>query len=617
MGTMNTQAVAAPAEPAPRADLRADVNRDGKVDVGGDSDVPGENTWTRARGAVVLPNVDDDDRRCKLRDGQGRPLPDAKLAACHDAADTVLNGARDADDLARLRTVPQPGVANATTGTVTVRGDASRARLFVKRSNGWKHLKPTTKLTAAELRRGVELGVEATDVVRDAARWDGTVRVRFALSGGGAGDSDDVTLRTAPVLTHHHLQKAKELLVSKTREAFLPGMVAEQHKFVAQLEREAKAAGITKPVRTFDTDDVWAQDFVEPGYVSMTGVNGRAHALRVMIRSAQPDRDSGRQLYAKLRGPGIGVVEVARPAANDEWTLNSMGNLETIPPYAHGGASYPAGRIIMGHRPDVNSRPAKSMTTFLKSQGQQSPLMLDTSWLEVGHVDEFVQFLPADTPRGWRLGLADPTAGVQLLKDAKAAGNGGKRLFSAPDRLGIKVSRATINKVLGDPKFLAGNERAAAKIDENLRLLKRETGITDAEIVRVPALFAQYEMPDGIGARAGLSRLGQGDSPLVRPGLGTNEGPGAFAPGAPPRTIAYLPGAVNGVVLSNDRYLAPRQWGPVIGGKDLFGEAVRRAYAGAGFTTAYIDDYYSYHLWGGEVHCGTNVLRDVSRAWWR
>jgi protein-arginine deiminase len=85
---------------------------------------------------------------------------------------------------------------------------------------------------------------------------------------------------------------------------------------------------------------------------------------------------------------------------------------------------------------------------------------------------------------------------------------------------------------------------------------------------------------------------------------------------APVQMSAYVPGAINGVVLSHTRYLAAKQWGPVIGGKDLFGEAVTDAYAKAGLQVAYLDDWM-YHLGAGEVHCGTNTLRETSARWWR
>ncbi|MFD9908217.1 protein-arginine deiminase domain-containing protein [Streptomyces sp. NPDC059063] len=619
-------------------DLRADVNRDGRVDVEGSTDTDGEDTWTTARGAVLLPNVDDDAKRCPVKDGRGRPLSDAKLARCNDASDSVVNGKRDAADLARLKTVPRPDTPAGSHGTVKAVGaGAKKSRVFINRDGRWSMLKPTDRLTVKELRSGVELGIEATDVVRDKQKWDGLVTVRFTVTGGGESRSDDVVLRTAPVLTHHHLQKAEQVLVTK-----VPGRDAysrAQQKFVKKLAAQVKSAGITKPLTKFTKyGDPWAQDFVEPAYASMPGPGGKPRTMRVLIRSAQPDRDAGRELYEKLRGPDVGVVQVSGVRDSEEWTLNSMGNLETIPPYTLGNKSYPAGRIIQGYRKDTGSKPAKAMRTFLASQGAQSPLLLDTSWLSVGHVDEFIQFLPADTERGWRIGVADPEAGVELLRKAKREGHGAKKMFSVPRGPGIPAPKETINKVLGSTKFHADNKLAAERIKANLDILKRETGITDAEIVKVPGLYVR----DGQGA-SGRSDSGLSDSRKLRRmgpdslrDLNQRNGADKSADkGAPTsgdrraggrasgtraaawQNSAYIPGAVNGVLLSPTRYLAPQQWGPVIGGRDIFTDAVTSVYAKAGFTTKYIDDWYTYHIGMGEVHCGTNTLRDTTAPWWK
>ncbi|MEI5103490.1 protein-arginine deiminase domain-containing protein [Streptomyces sp. PmtG] len=603
-------------------DLRADVNRDGRVDVEGTTDEDGENVWTTARGAVLLPNIDDDAKRCPVKDSQGRPLSNAKLAQCNDASDTKVNGAKDAADLARLRTVPLPDAAAGSHGTVKVVGaGAKKSRLFIKRDGRWSLLKPTDKLTAKELRSGVELGIEATDVVRDSARWNGDVTVRFTVTADGATQSDDVRLRTAPVLTHHHLQKAQEVLVTKVKGA--GGYGRAQRKFVKELAKQVKDAGISKPLTTFTKyGDPWAQDFVEPGYASMPGPDGKPRTMRVLIRSAQLDRPAGRELFEKLRGPDVGVVQVGKAGANEEWTLNSMGNLETIPPYKLGNKSYPAGRIIQGYRKDNGSKPATSMRTFLKSQGVQAPLLLDTSWLSVGHVDEFVQFLPADTERGWRIGVADPKAGVELLRKAKREGHGAKKMFSVPRGEDVPAPKETIDKVLGSAKFHADNKLAAERIEANLDILKRETGVTDAEIVRVPGLYARDgQESGGLSSSRKLRRLGpdslrkfnqlRGDESRAERPAG-----GSAARRAAWQNSAYIPGAVNGVLLSPTRYLAPQQWGPVIGGKDIFTEAVTSVYAKAGFGTSYIDDWYTYHIGMGEVHCGTNTLRDTSAPWW-
>ncbi|MER6917229.1 protein-arginine deiminase domain-containing protein [Streptomyces sp. NPDC000594] len=660
VGTLGTQASATGTERAPAApvvDLRADVNRDGRVDIGGDSDTAGEDTWTKRRGAVVLPNIDDDRKDCPVRDGSGRPLTDAELARCNDAADTVVNGAHDALDLARLRLVPQRELADGTTARVEILDKdgsrADRARVFTQ-LRGWRQLTPSDRIGTDALRYGLELGVEATDVVRDAAVWDGTVVVRVTLTDAqGRTSSDEVTLRTAPVLTHHHVQRTQQVVVSKVAGDMpgAPWFTPAQHKFVKELGPVARQAGVPKPLKVLDDiDDPWAQDFVEPGYVSMAGSDGKQHALRVMIRSAQPDRDAGRELFTQLRGRDVGVVQFDGPTAeNPGWTLNSMGNLETIPPYRNGSKDYPAGRIIMGQWGDYGIKPAKSMTTFLSSQGadrgtkqgMQKPLLLDTNWLAVGHVDEFVQFLPAKTERGWRIAVSDPEAGLDILRKAKAEGHGGKRVFSVPGVKGRPAPRVTIDQALADRKFLADNQLAQERIAANLRVLKKETGVTDKEIIKVPSLFAEPEIPEGAAKRTNGTKADKADEfdkadkggkeakgprgiKLGRLGAdvltgGTDRERIAGDSVAPvvTHTLAYIPGAVNGVVLSDKDYLSAKQWGPVIGGVDVFGEAVSAAYARAGMRTVYLDDYNSYHFGGGEVHCGTNTLRDTSARWWR
>ncbi|RZB16675.1 hypothetical protein StrepF001_25735 [Streptomyces sp. F001] len=608
------------AEPL-RVDLRADVNRDGRVDLTDGTDTAGEDTWSVARGAVFLPNIDDDSKRCPTTGPGGRPLSDAKLAACNDASDKKVNGSADAADLARVRSVPIRNLPSDAEGSVKVTKGAAQTRVFVKRNGAWKPVTSQTRVTRAELRAGVEFGVEGKDVIRDSAQWDGRVAIRLKVASSAGTASDSVTLRAAPLLTHHALQSTQQLMVTKVRGN--DPWAKTQRKFVKELENESRAAGITKPLVTFEKyGDIWAQDFVEPAYLNMTGPDGRQRTMRVMLRSAQ-DREAGRELYEKVRGPNIGVVQ-AKGRDMQRWeTLNSFGNLETIPPHAQGGKSFPAGRIIMGERKDGSGvRPSKEIRTLLKSQGLQDPLLLDTSWLHVGHVDEFVQFLPADTPRGWRIGVADPEAGLRLLRDAQRGGHGAAKMFSVPGFDGAQAPKETIDQALASRHLVGDNEMAARKIAANLGILKRETGVTDGEIVRVPALYTRGMETGDEGTRMPLlRRLGGSAATEAAETHGQQRFLDRAASAAPaPGTVmtsAYVPGAVNGILLSRDRYLAPRQWGPVIGGKDIFTEAVTAAYTRAGMKVSYVDDWYTYHVGMGEIHCGTNTLRDASAAWWK
>jgi hypothetical protein len=61
----------------------------------------------------------------------------------------------------------------------------------------------------------------------------------------------------------------------------------------------------------------------------------------------------------------------------------------------------------------------------------------------------------------------------------------------------------------------------------------------------------------------------------------------------------------------------PKPYGPVVGGHDLFQDEFQRVLDGLGITANFIDDWYEYHLDGGEIHCGTNQLpARLARKWW-
>lgn len=64
--------------------------------------------------------------------------------------------------------------------------------------------------------------------------------------------------------------------------------------------------------------------------------------------------------------------------------------------------------------------------------------------------------------------------------------------------------------------------------------------------------------------------------------------------------------------------ISPKPFGPVVAGKDLFEEHFRSTLVKDGLSVAFIDDWDTYHLLNGEVHCGTNTLRkaDSATKWW-
>jgi protein-arginine deiminase len=576
----------------------ADVDRDGVVDepmrVGAQSD-----------GALVLPNIGVSGARCQ---DTRSSASDNELEACHDAAGEVAHAPQN---LAPVRILPFTQASDRASGKLLVDGaPQGRIRVFRKAGDEWTNLKPGATFTAQDLRSGVELGVDSRDIVRDKAIWDGRFTLRVDVSEGWfRSSSGSVPMAVAPLILHNHTERVTSLFAPRS------GDRADHQTFVRDLgDAVAKIGGVE--LKTLATDDNWAQDIVEFGYVSMPGPGGTTRTIEIAARSPQPGRVGGRAVF-DLRGPGFGAVQTGGKGYHQ---VSSFGNLETIPPYEHNGRSFPAGRIIYGDGGQGAGFDSQALTLFA-SQGVQDPLKLDTSWLAIAHVDEFVQFLPADNARGWTIAVADPRAAVEVLRTTQAAGHGAVRASSRPD-----ASAVTVDQLLSDQKFLAGNAEAAEAIDRSLKILMDETGVKREEVVGVPALFHK----DALGFESDGDELpGVGE-----PGpLPTEEDPAAntYAPDRPFDAAtamdspieyaqgsfgAYVPGAVNGIVVDRKHYLAPRQWGPVVDSRDVLQDAVERAYRTAGMELGHIDDYTTHHVMGGEIHCGTNAVRAVTKPWW-
>ncbi|MEU4191876.1 protein-arginine deiminase family protein [Kribbella sp. NPDC026611] len=524
-------------------------------------------------------------------------LADRELAACNDAADNVVNGAADERDLARIRTMPWATAPHDAVGTLSV-SVPDRVHLFVKRTT-WE---PATRLSAQELRHGAELGIEGRDVIRDSAVWDGTAKVTLTVAGAG---SSTVTMREAPVLTQLNTQRLQQVLTAATGDED-----AEGKQWRADAEKLIKSTGAPGGLRRLDqSGDEWTQDIFEPAYTSMPGPDGRPQGMKVLIGSANDDRRvASRVIFTELAGPGVAAVHVEHvPSPDENSSYDSMGNLETIP----ATPQYPNGRIVIGGDGTPAHGPAPEMLTLLKSQGVQDPISVDTSWLTIGHVDEFIQFVPVPGSRlGWRAVVADPTAGLKILDQVRRTGHGADKLHGNLPPLewpyDERIDQRSVNEFLADKQFVGTNEQAAAKISANLAVLKARGGLKAADVVRVPALYTARSLDWAIletevnSLPAGPERdAKQAQLDALREG------------------VAEVPGTVNGLVLNPGHYLAPTPYGPVVGGKDLFAAAIDKALGRIGYQVTYVSDLISTHVSEGELHCATNTLRDsLSNRWW-
>jgi protein-arginine deiminase len=563
----------------PIIDLRADVNRNGTVDLADPTEDAAENTWDSSHGAIFLANLDDDENTCPTSN-----QTDAQLAACHDADDTVINGAADLSDLARLKTVPWPTAPADASGKLQLSANASgKVRLFKKSANGsFVFFDPAVgTLSSAELAAGVELAIEATDVVRGSAGWNGFVDVTLSVDAGTSNGqalpdgTDVVRLRVAPVVFRHHLDPAETVYASAINSQ-------SSQVFRTDLQAAMNQSAVPDPTLvTLTTNDQWTQDFFETAYMSMPAPGGTQKVIHVNVRSANFTgnglRAAGRAVYTALRGvDSAGLTQYDPNHPNGADTLNSFGNMETIPPYSLNGVSYPMGRVIRGST--ASFFPDQSFEQFVAAQGVQPQVYVDTSWLLVAHIDETIAFLPyAPAPNGWVALVADPAMAWDMLIDQYDAGFGATQMFVGKQWSNGASAAISITNVVTDPDLANANNLATQEIAAQLATIQAATGLTNANLLSSPFLLET----------------------------------------ASNYLVAYQPGTVNGIVLSNADFGAPKPHGPKIGGVDLFEQQLEAELGSVGIDAHFIENWDLYHRLDGEVHCGSNTTRLVGAAkWW-
>lgn len=591
LATAAAALVATPALASP-IEIRADVTRDGRMDR-----LPAP----RALPAVVLPNLDDDARRCpRVREtprgalrAEGRTITARAVIACNDASDQVSNGPADVADLTPVRVMPSRAADDSVPVGVEVRGAPTGAlRVLVRRPEGTYRSVQSQPITASDLRRGVMLGVEATDVRRDRSRWDGRASLRVVH---GADRSPWVPLQVAPMIYQTDLGRVTRLFVGGTTPPpiAVPGsaeMIAVSRRYVRTAARAAAdATGASTTVLRSPPGDVWVQDAFETASVTRPTPGG-AHGMYLLLRPPASDRPgrngapalagSELSLYNQARGRDVGVVSTlpSPGEARGGRGYSSGGNWSVVPPYRTGTARYPHGRIIYGGTPDPR------LVRMARAQNQQPPLAVDVSWLGVGHIDETVMFLPAPNDRGWVVAIPDPRAGRALLQQAATQAGPQTTVMTGVTRSDTEAAPVSIQRtvaaVLADGDVTRGTALAGDKTDRIVSGLTRTLSLSDDEIVRLPVLMRLS--PEG-------------------------------------KVVAELPNVTNSQYLGRGVLLAPQQHGPMVNGVDLFQQEIARRLAPHGVTPRWIDDVQHAHLAGGEVHCTTNVLRErvgSAARWW-
>uniref|UniRef100_A0A8C9M8M6 Peptidyl arginine deiminase 3 n=1 Tax=Panthera tigris altaica TaxID=74533 RepID=A0A8C9M8M6_PANTA len=366
--------------------------------------------------------------------------------------------------------------------------------------------------------------------------------------------TDTVVFRVAPWIMTPSTLPPLEVYVVGNNTCFVDA--------VAELARKA-GCKLTICPQNENRNDRWIQDEMELGYVEAP------HKTFPVVFDSPRNGELQDFPYKRILGPDFGYV-TREPQDSSVSGLDSFGNLEVSPPY-------PLGRILIGGNLPGSSgrRVTQVVRDFLHAQRVQPPVELFVDWLAVGHVDEFLSFVPAPDGKGFRMLLASPGACFKLFQEKQKWGHGRALLFKGV--VGDKqINTVSINQVLSNANLISYNKFVQSCIDWNREVLKRELGLTEQDIIDIPQLFK-------------IERR---------------------------KAVAFFPDLVNMLVLGKHLGI-PKPFGPIINGRCCLEEKVRSLLEPLGLHCTFIDDFTPYHMLHGEVHCGTNVRRQpFSFKWW-
>jgi len=485
-------------------------------------------------GVYAVPNLDDDDK-----DGKS------------DWQQEVFDGD---DDLASF-SLPQwylDTLVDGDTVALTLTGEVDHVRLWLGGSVALGADGDASLSLSASEAASANFSVEFDDFMRGA-----TLEVRHLDSSSAEVRADDVELWSAPMLVNHHLQNAEYVWAVK----------ANSNKSMT----DTIASVVGDRFILVDSPDVWIQDELE--WALATAPGQRLNIAMDSIRDRQLDA------YVKgLKAPDVQPMTWGNPA--DETTEDKFGNLEVVPPHSAGGIDYPFGRVYYGGGSSCGMN--SEIKAHLDRQLVQKPIEVDTCWLCVGHVDEYISFIPdPNSDKGFKLLIADVDAAYAVL-DAQPPST------SLPRYSGTH-GYSTIGEIVDDNALRALNQDLQAdRIDPVREQLMAELDLEASDVLRMPAIFERV------------------------PGCSYKQnGVAALIPGMLNLMVVNFEGEPMRIFVSDPFMRSDEgdpQADPLI---EHFTATLPPEYE-----IHYVDDWYTYHVAIGEVHCGTNVARSPAGDWW-
>ena len=359
--------------------------------------------------------------------------------------------------------------------------------------------------------------------------------------------------------------------------------------FKSKLQAQGLYGDLVEINSRFFTADQWMQDW---GEIAVAEVDGQDELQPLILDS---NRGRGLAGLPKVFADLWDAYYIKNPARGSKGDYG--GNIEVTPDNV----------LVLG-----STSTPKLRKLFDEHGYENKRAILDTSWLIVGHVDEYVSFVPnASADGGYTILKADPALAFNLIKNASEEqlnktnpeyrstikelhaklNSFGKsianvREFDLSDETDIlkwQFGKGLLSEEESEQKIrldqlIALNEEITRLIDRNIVILKERikavTGTPDRQfsVVSLPTIFRGRKSGDTLS-----------------------------------RCVALLPGVVNMLVLANHLVIPDAQM-------PMLNDYIRDTLNKTSLRSHFLDDM-AYHNLAGEIHCGTNVMRNHADYW--
>ncbi len=413
--------------------------------------------------------------------------------------------------------------------------------------------------------------------------------------------SDYLILRIAPTLLIPNSQNAKIVYLAKM------GGNHENSQFIADTQQILTQEGLKSVVISHDKISMyhrWTQDILKFTYQT-----NEKHTQYLLLKGPHfqtPSRKGHDVSYIFDYFTNYPKYDFAYERDNN---LDAFGNVQILPPIL---PNYPLGRIIYGISNTPNqSNISYNLVDFLESQQIQKPIHVNTGWLNVGHVDEILSYIPDPKHRlGFRILIASTHKFIELISKLDPL----TIIFNNSDNYYVfheptteithkfkqrnhnqtepcrYQSQLSVKEILNWTELIETNQTYQTYLDEIKQILIHELNLQVNDIYEIPI----YYWPKSISKRA----------KSIMPNMINN---------------LYLntPKSQNqhrGIILVPKPFLNNLKTIPFC--CDLF-EMDFIKNIPKDIKVYFVNNWDSYYLLDGDINCGTNVLRTpIKTKWW-